>query len=407
MAWGARVHRLNRRICCSALNPKLPLPVVLLEGEATREGRSIGSGVVMKKIFLWSGALLGLLLMILFYSFWNNRFGTPHSTEIPKEYFETDVAAIISIRQSQDVIKRREALNRFVWGASELPSSMPSDIIENFKDSRYDNIRSLQQIDKVIITMEFQLKSIGYHFIPINPNNKIVLYHQGHGGDFYKGFDQIKVLVESGYAVLALSMPLLGMNNQPFINHPRVGLLKLTSHDHMKFLFPDAGHPIKYFIEPVVTAINYLETKYNYTSVSMVGISGGGWTATLAAAADTRIKKSFPVAGTYPIFLRSNSPRDWGDYEQNVPELYVTVNYLELYILGAQGENRKQLQIINKYDSCCFAGTKWKTYKDVVKSIVRNLGDGGEFDLLLDISHQEHKISTFAMNRIISILDSH
>jgi hypothetical protein len=214
--------------------------------------------------------------------------------------------------------------------------------------------------------MDYGLKSNIYHFIAKAPNNKVILYHQGHGGDFYKSKEQIRAFLDSGYSVIGFCMPLLGLNNKPTIQLPRQGKLKLTFHDHMKFLSPVNGHSVKYFIEPVAIVLNYLKKNYDYSSISMVGLSGGGWTTTLAAAIDTRIDKSFPVAGSYPIYLRSNSSRDWGrgDYEQTVPEIYNTVNYLELYILGSHGANRKQLQIINQYDSCCFAGTKWETYKD-------------------------------------------
>ena len=155
-----------------------------------------------------------------------------------------------------------------------------------------------------------------------------------------------------------------------------------------------------------MSLLNHLESNVNYSSVSMVGISGGGWTTTLAAAVDTRIEKSFPVAGSYPLYLRSNSPRDWGDYEQNVPQLYKTVNYLELYILGSYGENRKQLQVINQFDPCCFAGTKWQTYKDIVRALTHELG-AGEYDLFLDDSHRAHIISPLAMKRILAELESH
>jgi hypothetical protein len=139
----------------------------------------------------------------------------------------------------------------------------------------------------------------------------------------------------------------------------------------------------------------------------MVGLSGGGWTTTLAAAIDTRIDKSFRVAGSYPIYLRSNSSRDWGrgDYEQTVPEIYNTANYLELYILGSHGANRKQLQIINQYDSCCFAGTKWETYKDIVRKVVREL-KAGEFDLFMDTTHMEHVVSDAAISRILAELEN-
>ncbi len=137
----------------------------------------------------------------------------------------------------------------------------------------------------------------------------------------------------------------------------------------------------------------------------MIGISGGGWTTTLAAAIDERIQTSVPVAGSYPIYLRSNEQRDWGDWEQTVPELYRIVNYPEIYILGAFGKNRCQLQVLNKYDSCCFAGIKWQTYVDVVKTRVGDLGQG-KWDLYVDDSHDGHKISVATRDKIIVLLNT-
>lgn len=320
-------------------------------------------------------------------------------TAIPADYTKTDVAAIISIKQEKDVSDLRDALIAFLWGKPGLPSSVPSTVVTDWKDGRYEDIESLRRINKLIVTMEFGLESNVYHFIPQNPNDKVVLYHEGHHGDFIKSKKQIGQLLQNGYAVLAFSMPLLGPNNQPTVEIPGIGYLKMSSHDHMKFLSPENGHPVKYFIEPVVSILNHLDTHFDYSSISMVGISGGGWTTTLAAAVDTRIDYSFPVAGSYPIYLRSDSQRDWGDYEQHVPELYKAVNYLELYVLGSHGKNRKQIQIINKYDPCCFAGVKWQTYKDIVSTRLIQIGSG-EYDLFLDDSHHEHSISDLAMSKI-------
>jgi hypothetical protein len=323
--------------------------------------------------------------------------------ETPKEYLETDVAQLISIRQQQDVSRLRKKLIALLWGNPGIPSSLPSAVDNDVTDTRYNDISSLSKIDKLSIVMEFGIESHVYHFIPKTPNNKVVVYHQGHEGDFYEGKVQIRRFLDAGYSVAAFSMPLLGLNNQPTVQLPRLGKLKLTSHDHIKFLLPKNGHPVKYFVEPVVILLNYLKKNFDYLSVSMVGISGGGWTTTLAAAIDTRIEKSFPVAGSYPIYLRSNSQRDWGDYEQTVPEMHRVVNDLELYILGSYGLHRKQLQVINQYDACCFAGTKWETYKEIVRERVHELGTG-EFDLFLDTTHREHLISEAVMSRILDEL---
>lgn len=323
--------------------------------------------------------------------------------ETPREYTETDVPALISIHEVSDVAQRREELIQFLWGEPGRTDALPAEVVENWSDPRYDDVPSLQRIDKLVISMEFGLESVVYHFLPKKPNTKVVLYHQGHDGDFIKSRRQIGRLIENGYAVMGLCMPLKGLNNQPTVDLPGLGKLKLTTHDHMKFLRPKHGHPIRYFLDPVVIVLNYLERNCSYGLVSMVGISGGGWTTTVAAAADTRIGLSVPVAGTLPLYLRSNAQGDWGDYEQNDPDLYSTVNYLDLYILGSVGIDRKQLQVINQFDPCCFPGKKWETYKDVVRERVRRLGSG-EFDLFLDDSHKEHTVSDVTMTRILEEL---
>lgn len=315
---------------------------------------------------------------------------------------ETEVSEINSIRQHEDVALLREKLIALLFGNSRLPSSTDLEVFDNIKDNRYDDISSLNRIDKLKVVMDFGIDSIVYHFIPKQPNNKVVLYHEGHNGDFYAGKSQIRRFLENGYSVVAFAMPLLGLNNQPTVKIPRIGSLSLTSHDKMKFLslLPEnSGHPLKYFVEPVFIVLNYLEKNFKYSSVSMVGISGGGWTTTIASAIDPRIQNSFPVAGSYPIYLRD--ARDWGDYEQNVTEIYTAVDYLELYILGAYGIDRKQIQIINQYDSCCFAGTKWQIYVGKIREVIHKLYGKGEFDVFMDSSHKEHIFSDLAMSKIL------
>ncbi len=323
--------------------------------------------------------------------------------ETPASYLETDVNSLISIHNDDDIVKLRNELINFIFGSPGIPQTLPESVEQNHNDDRYSDITTLKSIDKLIISMEFGIDSYPYIFYPKSPNGSMLIYHQGHRGDFYKSKSQIKAFLDNGYTVIAFSMPLLGMNNQPVVNLERFGNFKLTRHDHIQLLNPENGHPVKFFIEPIVIAINYLQKQYNCNSVAMAGISGGGWTTTLAAAVDTRIKNSFPVAGSYPLYLRSDSQRDWGDYEQFIPELYRTANYLELYILGASGKGRSQLQIINQFDACCFAGIKWETYKDIVVARVNDLKNGN-YDLYLDDTHQQHMISEPVLNKIIEHL---
>ena len=252
--------------------------------------------------------------------------------------------------------------------------------------------------------MEHEVNSIPYLFIPEYSNDKLIIYHQGHAGDFYKGKETIQFFLEHNYSVLAFSMPLLGMNNQPIVEVSNIGTIQLTSHEHLQFLESSQFSPIQFFVEPIVVSLNYLDENYDFSSYDMVGISGGGWTTTLYPAIDDRISHSYSIAGSVPIYLRS-TPQNYGDYEQWLPDLYMIANYLDLYVLNSYGDGRKFVQIFNKYDPCCFSGDMFRTYENEVKETLYKL-DGGNFEIYLDDSHKNHEISEFTLEVIIDSLEN-
>ena len=137
----------------------------------------------------------------------------------------------------------------------------------------------------------------------------------------------------------------------------------------------------------------------------MTGISGGGWTTVLYSALDSRIEKSYPVAGSVPLYLRFNNAKNMGDYEQMLPELYKIADYLDLYIMASYGENRGQLQIFNKYDPCCFSGTGYTTYENDLKKSISDLGKG-KFEVFLDINNKKHSISEESIDVILENIES-
>ena len=59
---------------------------------------------------------------------------------------------------------------------------------------------------------------------------------------------------------------------------------------------------------------------FDFNSYHMLGLSGGGWTTVLFSAIDERTSQSYSVAGSFPMFMRSDS-KNIGDYEQITPEL--------------------------------------------------------------------------------------
>lgn len=321
--------------------------------------------------------------------------------QINPAYEETDVEALIKIESNEDILKKRKALIDYLWLDSGFPSDiLPDSVQADYLDERFRGMDNLNQIDRLEIKMDYGLNSVVYQFKPEKSNGRLIIYHQGHKGDFIYGKKIIQRFLNQGYTVLAFAMPLLGQNNQPVVQLERFGKFKLESHEHMILL----DHPIRFFVTPIAVVLNYIDRKYSYSDYSMLGFSGGGWTTVLYAALDPRITRSIQVAGSYPLFLRSQANYDWGDFEQHYVPFYQIANYLELYLMAAAGEIRKHYQIINKYDSCCFAGNKYELYVPAVKNVLNQIGEG-EFSVYVDENQTKHDLSGEALDFICKILE--
>ena len=309
-----------------------------------------------------------------------------------------NISSLIHITNLNDVVNLRSDLINYVWKESSLDySKLPTQIEKNIIDQRYNDLENLKQIDKFLISMDYGVNSTAYLFLANNSNNDLIVYHQGHDGDFFNGKQSIQFFLKNGYSVLAFSMPLLGMNNQPIID-TEFGKLALTSHDYFPFIDSPKFSSMQFYFEPIFLSINYIENNFNFKNFYMVGISGGGWMTTVYPAIDERISQSFSIAGSIPIFLRTNV-NDLGDYEQTLPNFYKIANYLDLYVLASVGENRKHVQIFNKNDPCCFSGDPRGIFDHEIKLILRELGYGN-YEIYVDETHFEHKISEYSLNLI-------
>ena len=315
---------------------------------------------------------------------------------------QSSIDSLIRIYDKSDIDKKRNFLTEFFWDVGSLQrvkdkSQLP-EVESGISDSNYKDFQNLKRIDRLTVEMEYGINSVSYLFLPEQSNEKLILYHQGHGGDFLLGKDTIQFFLDRNFSVFAMSMPLLGMNNQPVVEIDGLGKMKLNSHNQLRLLEANNFNPMKLFLEPIQINLNFLDKEYNFKQYSMIGLSGGGWTTVVYSAIDERISDSFSVGGSIPFYLRVDS-RDMGDYEQTNIELYKNVNYLELYVLSAYGDGRQHVQIFNKNDSCCFSGNGYETYEFVVKDKMSQLAKGN-FQIFIDDTHNEHKISEYVMSLI-------
>lgn len=308
---------------------------------------------------------------------------------------------IIHVRSVSKLEQVRTKAIRYIFKQNQLPLERgPDEIRECIVDERYKDMKNLDHIDMLTIRMKHGFESIVYLLHPKDlSRNKLMIFHQGHEHGFTRDLHFIERFIEKGFTVLALAMPLGGMNSRPVIDIPSFGNFQMMHHSQFSLLETREFSPLSLFLEPVTVSLNYALGKKEYREVSMVGVSGGGWTTDVYAALDDRINNSYPVAGGYPLFLRTTGP-DWGDYEQTHVGLLKIANYLDLYVMGSYGEGRKRVQILNLYDSCCFWGDRFKYYENDIKEIVKSLGEGS-FNIFVDKSHKDHMMSGLALDTIL------
>ena len=318
-------------------------------------------------------------------------------TEIDPSYLETNIRSLIHINTPSDVSNVRQKLVDFIWKNGSFPpnTTLPTNV-EVGVVSPISNLRNLNHVERLEIEMDLGFRSIVSHFIPEVDNGRLVLIHHGHSSNLHQnGVERtIRAFLERGFHVVFFNMPLYGSNTGPS-----------DSHNTMAELLSSALNPIKFFLEPIIIALNHLKQSNQFIDVSMIGVSGGGWTTTLYSAIDPEITFSFPVAGTLPLYLRQPpcAQTGVGDWEQHYADLYQLTSYLDLYILGSHEDNRLQLQVLNQFDACCLSGVGYQTYESTLINHLSSLGNG-TFSVLLDSTHSKHQISEFALQQIFPLL---
>ena len=319
----------------------------------------------------------------------------------------------ITIHSAAQIGEKRQALIQYIWGDGGIPKDRLPNVVPNVA-SPVKELEGAERVDELRIDMAPGLEGLAYHFIPKSPNGVLVVVHHGHAcsfdgnpppGDPGDGISRtIKALVREGYGVLGVFMP-----------HMRPGDCT-GGHDKM-FEMKTTGSPMKYFLEPTAIGLNYLKARSaadgfpSYAAFRMVGLSGGGWTTTVYAAIDPTIGCSFPVAGTIPLYLRSGG--SVGDREQFETSFYRIAGYPDLYILGAHGKGRRQVQILDRRDTCCFGEAQhdakatgvayadaMREYAGRVHVALQEIGDAS-FRLEIDETAPSHMISDHAIENVL------
>ena len=270
-------------------------------------------------------------------------------------------STIATTKCASDWINCREAITKAVFGVKELPTREPDnvEVLSNYQMSGFPspgngsglgNVSWTNNMTKLTWSMKSKFLTLNatvFHTLsttyrapanyppgpyprnnsygpgqptetntpfgihPIAPQkigDTILIYHNGHEtASCTQNYDGVvDYFNRIGYDVMELMMPLYGCNQAFQYGNP-------FNHWWFEKYEKKGDHTLRYFIEPVALSVNYAK-KMGYKNIIMVGLSGGGWTTTLASALIPDIKLSIPIAGSTPKW-----PTDY--YNDWVPDL--------------------------------------------------------------------------------------
>ena len=306
--------------------------------------------------------------------------------------------------RTPEVVRAR--LAALVWGTDGYPTNLrPAKVETGIKDDFLGPLPENVLVDRLRFDLGLGLTSTLYYVRPAHRNNRLVLYHHGFGESIAHAGPFLNALLNAGYDVLAINAlghggnPVMAKANQP-------GVVPYERNTGYSNVFHHPTHfvrPLQYHLNPIIGGMRYALTQHDYDSVDMVGLSIGGFFTILAAAVEPRIERSYTVAADYPIYLRRGQENFNGAIPEYKP-LLRTANHLDLYVLGATGHGRSQIQIFHRYDRCCYNGLRGRVYEKAVKDAVAATPDGGRFQVFIDGSHVDHRIREFSIKTILADL---
>ena len=308
----------------------------------------------------------------------------------------------LHVRSVKDAGERRIGLIRYIFKSDALDRNRMPDLVAPPEKWPFSQTIAVPGALDLTVAMKHGISSRTI-FIPHRGVDAscLLFYHQGHESSVYKQVPSETALIDKtldlGCDVVVAAMPLLAQNNQPKINIPGIGEVVVDNHNILAFLETEDFCPISYFMEPVLASLNWALVQRPYKVVAMAGLSGGGWTTALYSAMDDRIAYSADVAGSAPIYLRANNPKNWGDWEQTHPRLYGIASYLDIYVLDTF-PGRHHLQANNELDGCCYGGPI--PYAGLISDAASGLG--GHYEAMLSRQNPgKHLIPAVTRMRIL------
>ena len=332
-----------------------------------------------------------------------------HEQEVPPELV-SNVEKTLDPISIESLKSARENLIRYIWKGMDPYKTKPSAVVDGVVTG---NLALVVAADLKTIYVRYGERLSGFveYARNIGPSPCLAIWAQGHEGIppnplmTQGGASYLTKQWARGCDVLVVPMPFRN-ETRIVIDTPKEGhvVVQQGMHDGMSLIDSPEFSAYRLFFDPLFAGLNWLEESgRRYRSITMAGVSGGGWMSVVYPAIDTRITEAVSVAGSLPMFLKylptEGRFRDIGDWEQHFAPFYRIASYYELYLLSALGDGRRQTLIYNYVDPCCYSGKRAMAFLPQLKRKAEQLRI--HLQSMVDSSHDKHDISESAISAVM------
>ena len=244
---------------------------------------------------------------------------------------------------------------------------------------------------------------------------KVCILSGGHSSETGH-LQMIQDLINADVDVLYVAMPITFQNTE---TNPTVGAIGVSGHNDIKTGGLDDGtyNPLELFFFDKIRALNYADSAYSYIQFFVAGCSGGGWTAMMLSAMDTRLTKTFEIRGITPshyVHLAANADFEQGGVTSKTlfstgegsssTQLfnnYTSINYFDLCLLSASG-GRETYMLHQSDDSCCHGTFLYNLFGTRLIKDAATLGGFIFLYMMTDPSNATHSFNTLDRAYVIS-----